>query len=240
MQNILLLHGALGSADTLDPLKQALEGKYKVYTLDFSGHGGKAIPGEPYSMHLFANDISALLEKEEIAQTHIFGYSMGGYAALYFALQHPERVNSIFTLATKFAWSPETAAKETKMLDPAKVEEKVPAFAQALAQRHAPQDWKTVMRKTADMMLHLGKAPGLTTDNLPMLEVPVRVSVGDRDNMVSVEETLWAYKHLPNASLMVLPATRHPLETIPTAKLAAELDDFISTVTPQTAALHQT
>lgn len=239
MQHILLLHGALGSADTLSPLKQELEGKYKIHTFDFSGHGERAALDEPYSMRLFAGDIAVFLEKETIAQTHIFGYSMGGYAALYFALQHPERVSSIFTLATKFAWSPETAVKETKMLDPIKVEEKVPAFAQLLAQRHAPQDWKTVMRKTADMMLHLGNAPVLTPDNLPMLQVPVRVSVGDRDNMVSVEETVWAYQHLPNASLMVLPATRHPLETIPTAKLAAELESFINTVTPQTAAVHQ-
>lgn len=236
MQNLLLLHGALGSAETLSALKQALQHKYKVYTFSFSGHGGLAIPDEPYSMQLFSSDIAAFLDENGIDKTHIFGYSMGGYAALSFALNYPERVSSIFTIATKFAWSPETATKEVKMLDPDKIEEKVPAFAHKLMERHAPQNWKQVMHRTAEMMLQLGETPALTSDTLSLVQMPVRVSVGDRDNMVSAEETLWAYRQLPNASALILPDTRHPLETVPTERIASELDLFISSKTLQLAA----
>ncbi|MBC5994057.1 alpha/beta fold hydrolase [Pontibacter cellulosilyticus] len=231
MDNLLLLHGALGSAATLNPIKQALQDKYNVYTLDFSGHGGLAIPDEPYSMQLFSNDIKELLDKEGIEQAHIFGYSMGGYAALYFALQYPNRVSSIFTLATKFAWSPEAAEKESKMLNPEKIEQKVPAFAQTLTQRHSPQDWKQVMLKTAEMMHQLGAAPALTSENLPQLHIPVCVGVGDKDNMVTVEETLWAYRLLPNASMLVLPDTRHPLETVSVARITSEIEQFTGSKT---------
>ncbi|GAB3203032.1 pimeloyl-ACP methyl ester carboxylesterase [Pontibacter aydingkolensis] len=226
MENLLLLHGALGSAATLSDIQQALLGKYNVYTLDFSGHGGLAIPQQPYSMDLFSKDILKLLDDRGIQQTHIFGYSMGGYAALYFALQYPERVNSIFTLATKFAWSLEAAAKESKMLNPEKVEEKVPQFAHTLSKRHAPQDWKQVMHKTAEMMQHLGATPALTSDNMPQLQIPVLFGIGDRDNMVTIEETIWAYKLLPNASLLVLPATRHPLETVSVTRITSEIEQF--------------
>ena len=237
MENLLLLHGALGSAATLKPIKKALQDKYNVYTLNFSGHGGLAIPDEPYSMQLFSDNVNELLNKEDIEQTHIFGYSMGGYAALYFALQHPERVSSIFTLATKFAWSQEAAEKESKMLNPEKIEQKVPAFAQALAQRHAPQDWKKVMLKTAEMMQQLGAAPVLTSDNLPQLQVPVCVGVGDKDNMVTVEETLWAYRLLPNASMLVLPDTRHPLETVSVARITSEIEQFTGSKTLQPSSI---
>ncbi|MEJ8804351.1 alpha/beta fold hydrolase [Pontibacter sp. H249] len=231
MDTLLLLHGALGSAATLVPLQQALQAKFKVYTLDFSGHGGLALPQEPYSMELFSKDILEFLDKHAITQTHIFGYSMGGYAALYFALQHPGRVSSIFTLATKFAWSPEAAEKESKMLNPVKIEEKVPQFAKTLAERHTPQDWKQVMHKTAEMMQHLGEAPALTPENLPQLQAPIRLGVGDRDNMVTLEETNWAYELLPNAELLVLPDTRHPLETVKLARLTFEIEQFISSKT---------
>lgn len=228
MDNLLLLHGALGSAATLTPLQQALQAKYNVYTLNFSGHGGLAMPEQPYSMELFARDILAFLDKQGMEQAHIFGYSMGGYAALYFALHYPERVSSIFTLATKFDWSPEAAEKESKMLNPAKIEEKVPQFANTLSGRHAPQDWKQVMYKTAEMMKHLGSAPVLTTKNLPQVQTQVRLAVGDRDNMVTIEETLWAYRLLPNASMLVLPATRHPLETVPITRIISEIEQYIS------------
>jgi pimeloyl-ACP methyl ester carboxylesterase len=226
MHNLLLLHGALGSEATLFPLKEQLQPYYHTYTLNFSGHGGKAIPASPFRMELFAQDILHLLEEQQLESTYIFGYSMGGYAALYFALQHPERVKGIITLATKFSWSPETALKEIKHLNPEKIQEKVPRFAQTLAGRHAPQDWKQVMHKTAEMMQHLGTQPLLTAETLAEVPIPVQVSVGDRDNMVSIEETTWAYRQLLQARLLVLPDTRHPLETVATDRLSHEIRQF--------------
>lgn len=226
MENLLLLHGALGAATTLEAIKDKLQGQFNVYTLDFSGHGGRLISPEPFSMTLFSQDILNLMEQEGIEQTHIFGYSMGGYAALTFALQNPERVRSIFTLATKFAWSPEAAAKEAKLLDPEKIELKVPQFAETLRNRHAPQDWKELMHKTAEMMQHLGQKPPLNPQNLPSLHLPVQVAVGDCDNMVGLEETIWAYHLLANARLLVLPDTKHPLELVPVERLVNEILTF--------------
>ena len=237
MENLLLLHGALGAAPMLEPLKQKLQGQFLVHTLNFSGHGGRNLPQEPFSMDLFVRDILQFLDEKGIRSTHIFGYSMGGYAALCLALQHPQLVKSVFTLATKFAWSPETAAKETQLLNPGKLEEKVPKFAATLAQRHAPQDWKQVMQRTAEMMLHLGSAPVLTAEALQQVQAPVQVAVGDRDNMVSVEETLWAYRSLPNASLLVLPATQHPLERVSTQRLADEIGQFTGTLAVQSSVI---
>ncbi|WP_276498478.1 alpha/beta fold hydrolase [Pontibacter litorisediminis] len=230
MENLLLLHGALGAAAMLEPLKQALQDTYHVHTMDFTGHGGRPLPQEPFTMQLFVQDIGQFLEERQLEHTHVFGYSMGGYAALSLALQYPERLRSVYTLATKFAWSEEAAEKETKLLSPEKVEEKVPAFATTLAQRHTPQDWRQVMRHTAAMMRQLGHSPILTPESLPQLQLPVQVAVGDRDNMVTVEETLWAYRLLPNARLQVLPNTRHPLETLSVPDLSQLIRQFIGQV----------
>ena len=45
-------------------------------------------------------------------------------------------IQKVFTLATKFEWTPDIAQKEIKMLDAAKIAEKIPAFAQLLEKRH--------------------------------------------------------------------------------------------------------
>ncbi|MER2999034.1 alpha/beta fold hydrolase [Pontibacter populi] len=228
MENLLLLHGALGAASTLEPLKHALAENYNVYTLDFAGHGGNALPDENYSIELFAQNVLDFIDQQQLEQVHIFGYSMGGYVGLYLAQQHPDHVKSVFTLATKFAWSEETAAKEVKMLNPDKIKEKVPQFAAVLDKRHTPQPWEQVMHKTAAMMQQLGKQPLLTPNALAQIQQPVQVSVGDLDNMVTLEETIAAYRSLPNARLLVLPATKHPLETIPVSRITQEITLFLA------------
>lgn len=228
MQNLVLLHGALGSATMLAPLKEALRDTFKVYTFDFTGHGGQALSQQPFRMEQFAQNITDFMDKEQLSSAHVFGYSMGGYAALSCALEHPNRFQSIHTLATKFAWSVETAEKETKFLNPERMQEKVPLFVSKLSQRHAPHDWAQVVRHTAAMMQALGRCPILTSESLPALQVPVQIAVGDRDNMVTVEESLWAYRLLPYARLQVLPATRHPFETLAIDGLAQQIKQFIS------------
>lgn len=152
---------------------------------------------------------------------------MGGYAALAAALQQPTAVASVFTWGTKFAWSPEGAAHETRLLNPAKVAEKVPHFAATLAQRHGPDRWQPLMQHTAAMMQQLGTHPLLTQDSLPQLQRPVQIAVGDSDTMVDIKETLWAYRLLPQAYLQVLPATQHPFETLSITELSAHIRQFI-------------
>lgn len=81
--NLLLLHGAIGSSEQLLPLRDALGSQHTIYTPDFSGHGSEPIKGSAFSIELFAQDTLAFLDQNNIEKTDIFGYSMGGYVALY-------------------------------------------------------------------------------------------------------------------------------------------------------------
>ncbi|MBN8584170.1 MAG: alpha/beta hydrolase [Ignavibacteria bacterium] len=226
MKNLLLLHGALGSSQQMEPLKASLSGIYKVHTLNFSGHGGGEIPAEPFSMEMFAGDIIRYIDNNNIAGTDIFGYSMGGYAALYAALKNPGKIGKIFTLATKFEWTPETAEREVKMFDAEKIKQKVPKFAEELSLRHGQGIWINVLTKTAEMMMALGSNNMLTHELLGEVKNEVLVGIGDRDKMVTLEETIAAYRALPNASLTVLAETPHPIEQIDTEKLTNEIMRF--------------
>jgi len=227
MQHLLLLHGALGSKEQLQPLMVALQDKYIVHIINFSGHGGEAFPGELFSMPLFANDVLHYLQQNNIEQVDIFGYSMGGYVAMHLAKYHPQKVNKVITLATKFHWDETVAAKEIKMLDAAVIEQKLPAFAAQLKQRHAPQDWKLLLEKTTALLLSLGKNNALKLEDYTSLSAPSLLLLGDRDKMISTEETFAVYKQLPNAQLGILPATPHPIEQVNINTLAFFIQQFI-------------
>ena len=224
--NLLILHGALGSSAQFEPLAEILEEEFRVILFNFNGHAGKPIPEEPFSIKMFAEEIKSLIEKSRISPCDIFGFSMGGYAALYAAKHFPGIIGKIFTLGTKFDWNEESSAHEVKLLNPDKIEEKVPAFAKLLEARHAPEDWKQVMSKTAEMMINLGKQNELTYEDMSTIENEVTVAVGDRDNMVNISETEGAFKSLTNGRMLVMPGTEHPIEKVETERLVNELTRF--------------
>jgi len=225
-KTLLLLHGALGSAEQLSPLKDALAEHFDVHTLNFTGHGGKAWGEQDFSMDLFAKDVLHYLEANHLEQVDILGYSMGGYVALNLAKNNPNRVHRIFTIATKFAWSPESSAKEVKMLNPTAIETKVPAFARALEERHAPQDWKVHLEKTATMMLNLGNGDALGENDFSAIQHEVLVTVGTKDRMVSQEESAQVATWLGNARFEALEGVPHPIEKIDANVLTQRAVDY--------------
>ncbi|MFC6996472.1 alpha/beta fold hydrolase [Rufibacter roseus] len=226
MEPLLLLHGALGAQSQFEPLLPLLPAQVPVYSFNFEGHGGAGMPGGPFRIETFVQQLLEWINDRGFTKVNVFGFSMGGYVALEAARQRPENFSSIFTLATKFAWSPEAATHETSRLRPDVVTEKLPAFAQTLEERHAPQNWEEVMLRTAEMMLHLGQVPLLKPEQLSQVPVPVRIAIGDRDQIVTVEESLAVYKQLPQAELQVFPNTRHPLEQLDWPMLAQALQHF--------------
>lgn len=212
MKTILLLHGAIGAKEQLQPLADMLKDKYDVHTIDFSGHGEKDFPAGEYSIPAFAEEVLQYIDEQKLDRVSIFGYSMGGYVALYLAKQQPDRVEKIVTLATKFYWDEATAMKEIQMLDADKIEAKLPAFAAALEKRHAPKPWKEVLSRTKDMLKALGDNNALQLADYATIQTPTLIILGDKDKMVGLEETVAVYKQLPNAQMAMLPATQHPIE----------------------------
>jgi pimeloyl-ACP methyl ester carboxylesterase len=230
-RDLLLLHGALGASVQFGPLIASLEPSFRVHTLDFEGHGSAPSRGHPFRIQHFADDVVALLDRENIERADIVGYSMGGYVALHLATGQPGRVGRIATLGTKFWWDPATAAREAARLDPDTIRAKIPRFAEALAARHADAGgWETVLANTADCLRELGARPLLTESTLERIPHSVRIIVGDRDTTVSVEETAAVARALRAGELAVLPRTPHPIEQVDLARLTPVLMEFFAPV----------
>jgi pimeloyl-ACP methyl ester carboxylesterase len=229
MQDLLLLHGALGSKDQFTALSEKLSHNYKIHTLDFSGHGGKMFPIEDFSIPLFADEVLGYLHQEHLEKVHIFGYSMGGYVAMYLAKNHPELVDRIITLATKFYWDMGVAADEARMLDPLTIQQRLPAFATQLIERHQPNDWRDVLDKTKLMLLQLGEKNTLSLEDYSLIHNPTLLLLGEKDKMVTVDETMAVQEVLPNAAFKIIPGTPHQFEGVKTEMLAELIDSFIRT-----------
>lgn len=220
--SIVVLHGALGSKHQFEPLLAAL-GPSTTF-VEFYGHGTTADVEDAWSIDLFTRQLEQVLES--LDRPRVFGYSMGGYVAITLAKSRPDLMSSIITLGTKFDWSPQGSANEVKKLDAAAISAKVPAYASDLQRRHGAERWEVALEKTAALMIDLGTTPVLAPAMMANIELPIHYGIGDRDEMVSIEETLQMYRATPGATFSVFPARRHPIEKAPLSQLVAYIESM--------------
>jgi pimeloyl-ACP methyl ester carboxylesterase len=222
---LLLLHGALGTKQQFELLISEFSDTTDIHRIDFEGHGTKAPPKRPFKMEYFVENVVSYLQQHGITQVNIFGYSMGGYVALLLAKKHPDYVNKLATLGTILQWNEQLAERECRYLNPEKIEEKVPHFADKLEHRHG-SEWHKVVDYTREMLLQLGKNPNIKEGEWKDFEHPIRFHVGDGDTTAGLENTMKIYKKIDHAELCVLPSTAHPIEEAKEELLMTSLSGF--------------
>src|SRR5215207_2697818 len=129
---VLLLHGALGAASQFTSLAERLSAKHTVFTMDFPGHGGKPFPEESLKMPMLAEHLADYVREFHLQGCTVFGYSMGGYAAMWLENEEPGTFGKIQTLGTKLEWNPDNAQREAVLLNPEKMQEKIPGYVKQL------------------------------------------------------------------------------------------------------------
>lgn len=92
---VILMHGFLEDLSIWNGAKRYLESNYQVACLDLPGHGKSECMGYVHSMELMADVVLELMKKLRKRKCHLVGHSMGGYVALAFAEQHPDKVASL-------------------------------------------------------------------------------------------------------------------------------------------------
>jgi pimeloyl-ACP methyl ester carboxylesterase len=73
--------------------------EYRVYALDMMGQPGKSIPDQPINNRgEMAEWLTSVLDALRIPQTNLVGWSYGGFAALNYAINRPDRVKKLIFL----------------------------------------------------------------------------------------------------------------------------------------------
>lgn len=220
--NIIILHGAIGSKEQMSPLAKLLSTENQVFSYDFPGHGELPAFEQEFSIEVFENWISEKINSLN-GDISILGYSLGGYVALRLAIKYQERIKAVMSFGTIFDWNVDQAKKQISMINPEKIKEKVPQFAEQLEKTHGDK-WMQVLKHTHVLLEKLGNNPLLNEENLKLINAKCLITVGDRDALVSLEESINTYKLIPNCTLAVYPKTGHPIEKAPHDKM---IKDFL-------------
>ncbi len=92
---IVLIHGFLETSETWLEFSMELSKNNRVISVNLAGHGKSSLHESPYTMCKYAESILSILEFETIQKVFIIGHSMGGYVALAFSDNYPEKLSGL-------------------------------------------------------------------------------------------------------------------------------------------------
>lgn len=222
---IVLLHGFGANKTHWVRFVPLLPDSLPVLALDLPGHGESTFdPAATYDVPALVDGVAAALEALGVGRFHLAGNSLGGLVATRLALDHPERVVTLF------------------LLDPAGVEPPEPSpFREALARSENPLipstasgydslmalafndqpdlPWpagEVIAREYAErapqnrkIWRDINSPPMLVTKDLPHLSMPVFLLFGADDRIIDPSSAyVWA-ERVPDIRVVLLPDTGH-------------------------------
>lgn len=92
---LILLHGNGESSGYFAHQMDAFSKYYRVIALDTRGHGRTPRGTAPFTIRQFAADLYAFLQRLNLKQASLLGFSDGANIAMIFAMEHPECVHKL-------------------------------------------------------------------------------------------------------------------------------------------------
>lgn len=136
---IVFVHGNWSTALSWQLVLDLLPGGYRGIAYDMRGRGKTEGPDNDYTMPELSTDLLAFADALGLDKFHLAGHSLGSATAMQFAIDHPERLDSLVIVAP--AW-----------VDGMPAAYNVPAAQQALKDNRAffEQAYKAMMPTLAD------------------------------------------------------------------------------------------
>jgi pimeloyl-ACP methyl ester carboxylesterase len=207
---------------TFGPLLEPLAATRQVIAVELQGHGHTADTDRPMTIETLAGDVVALLDHLGIAETDLFGFSLGGLVAYAVAIGAPARVGKLIVASADGHRPP---GRESEPLDEDRMP--TPADFQAMSDAYKkvapdPAHFDNFAARTSAMVHEF---PGWT-DELRSLQVPTMLIFGDRD-FSPLPDVVEMFGLLSNAQLAVLPGTTHVAVTRRPREVLALITPFL-------------
>ncbi|MDQ3397021.1 MAG: alpha/beta hydrolase [Deinococcota bacterium] len=255
---LVLLHGSAIDSSLLSYGKSIPEFSrhYRVFAPDWPGYGKSSRPKQPYTLSDYIDVVRQLLDALALEEVNLLGFSMGGGAALGFALNYPERVRKLVLVdayglggEVHVPLLPYLALKAPRLDMPIwmglrrsrrllKLFLRTFIFANAKnvtddLVEEVYQQMKVPEVERAFMAWIRGEMRWnrLTTNYVPRLGelmAPTLLLHGARDLVVPVSRSRRAARSIPNATLEVIPRCGHWLPREASSRFSGEVLEFLA------------
>jgi 3-oxoadipate enol-lactonase len=221
MEAVVLLNGIMMTTASWVFQTRVLSPLYRLVLHDFRGQLQNLMPG-PFTLQQHVEDLVELLDREGIERAHLIGTSYGGEVGMLFALEHPERIQSLAVIACASHVEPPLRASIEVWRDTARSAPETlydvtapynfspgiltETFMEAGRKRlrSHPPEFFTAFADLCDAFLTLD-----LTGRLPELTAPTLVIAAEQDRLKPLHYSETIASRIPNARLEVIPEAGH-------------------------------
>lgn len=94
---IIVLHGVFGTSDNWQSFGKALSERYRVFLVDQRNHG-QSPHSDDFDYPAMADDLQEFVEEHALDHPVVLGHSMGGKAAMFFAVRYPKSLRQLIVV----------------------------------------------------------------------------------------------------------------------------------------------
>ena len=250
---IVFVHEYAGDHRSWEPQMRHFARRYSCVAYAARGYPPSDVPEDPgaYSQDRARDDIRAVMDALGIEEAHVVGLSMGGFAALHFGFEYPDRALSLTIAGCGYGAEPgkrDQFRAETEATADRIAKEGMDSVGKTYArgptrvqfQNKDPRGWAEFEQQLREHST-LGSAntmrgvqarrPSLydLTEKMQALTVPTLIVNGDEDDPC-LEPGLLMKKMIPSSAHAMLPKTGHTMNIEEPALFNQVLDDFFHTV----------
>jgi pimeloyl-ACP methyl ester carboxylesterase len=198
-----------------DPQIPLFSQHFRTIVPDQPGHGQSPMVAEQLRIGDIGRAVLALMDDLAIAKAHILGSSMGGAAALWLAVNAPQRVDKLVLFRVGYHKNPATHQGTSDMARPDYW--RSVGLDKWLSRIHTPQGgadaWQQVIGRVMQALDPATSDHNHSEQTLRELTRPALIVAGDRDPLVPLDQLLEMYRNIPGAGLWLLPYTTHVAAT---------------------------
>jgi len=116
---VIFLHGFMGSGKVFEPIIPHLTESCNPVTVDLLGHGRSSAPAVPgrFAVKLQVADLHSILDRLQLRNLFLYGYSMGGRLAQNLFVSGPTRFSGIILESTHCGLTDEMERMKRKVAD---------------------------------------------------------------------------------------------------------------------------
>ena len=211
---VTFLHGAGGNHISWWQQVPVFSQRYRCLTIDHRGFGRSLDPARLGSTR-YIEDLEALLDHLAVQRTALVAQSMGGLAALGFAVRHPERVTAL-AMADNWGWFDWPELRERwNTLRRERVED--PPAPGGMGKRYRAEHPRGVflyqqlagLNPPRDPATPFLEGGGVTREQVASLNVPIMWLVGGEDPTVPPEIIREMQALTPGSEYVEVPGSGH-------------------------------
>lgn len=192
---LLLIHGNNSSMASFDNQLEVLSKKYQVIGLDSRGQGNSSSDDMKLTYELMADDVNVFLNKMNLKNVNVLGWSDGGNIAVILGMEHPDKVKKMAIMGTVL-YNNETSVD--------------PEINKILKQQVKEMKARGIAENNIDYRLKmlLLTEPNINPDALNKIQAPTLVMAGEHDVMPEKHTQLIADK-IPNGKMLIFKGGDH-------------------------------